>query len=189
MSIEATSWALRKAPVGSDCTARLILTLLADYARADGRGAYPSVGTLAQITGVSISTIRRKLRVLESHGVIVKGDQGLVEHFRADRRPVVWDLNMGVGPEFTSEGPVTPEPADSDSTGCQFDTSCETVENTSVSDAVGVIHSGVSQATGRGSRGVTGARHGVSRVTHNPSFNPLNPPIVPPSHSWWDERA
>lgn len=34
MSIKATSWALRKAPVGSDCTARLILTLLADYARA-----------------------------------------------------------------------------------------------------------------------------------------------------------
>lgn len=95
MSIEAMSWALNDAPV-SDASALLVLVGLANHAGRDGAGAYPSRETLAHYARCSVRTVSIKLRALEESGVIKRGDQELVAHFRADRRPVVYDLDYGV---------------------------------------------------------------------------------------------
>lgn len=111
MSWQATNWALREAPVGGDTTARLILVALADRARPDGSAAWPSVRTLTRELHVSERTIRRKLSLMESGGVIRRGDQDLSlrdEHGQlipGQYRPVVWDLCMGVDFEQVSEAP------------------------------------------------------------------------------------
>lgn len=109
MSVQAVSWALRDAPVGGDCTSRLILVILADYAKPDGRGAYPSVQTVSQVARVSERCVRQHLKRLREDGVIRHGDQKLVSHVRADHRPTVWDLCMR--PVGESGMPVTQERA------------------------------------------------------------------------------
>lgn len=94
MSLQAMTWVMREAPVGKDCAARVILYALADHEDPKGRGAYPSVKTLAELSHLSVRTVQRKLDELEELGVIKRGDQRLVSHIRADRRPVVRDLSM-----------------------------------------------------------------------------------------------
>lgn len=95
MSIEAMVWALKSAPV-PDPISHLVLIGLADHAAADGTGARPSVATLADYARCSPRSVYNKLRALEDSGVIRRGDQRAVEHLRADRRPVVYDLVYGV---------------------------------------------------------------------------------------------
>lgn len=132
MSWQATTWALREAPVGGDTTARLLLVALADRAHPDGSAAWPSVRTLTKELQISERTIRRKLAELEKAGVIRRGNQGLSmcdEHGHAIEsryRPVVWDLCMGVEPEPVAEvkktrgdklTPLTPGPETRGDTG------------------------------------------------------------------------
>ncbi|HEX7352514.1 helix-turn-helix domain-containing protein [Brachybacterium sp.] len=95
MSLDAMVWALKHAPV-SDPLAHLVLIGLADHAGPDGREARPSQKRLAEYVNVTDRTIRTKLRLLEEEGLIRPGDDQLVAHLRADRRPLVWDLCMGV---------------------------------------------------------------------------------------------
>lgn len=93
MSLEAMVWALKKAPIPEkEPIAQLVLIGLADHADSDGRGARPSVATLATYARCSPRTVHNKLRVLEEAGLIARGDQRAVAHLRADRRPVVYDL-------------------------------------------------------------------------------------------------
>lgn len=94
MSYQASSWALRDAPVGADSTARNILMALAEYADPAGRGAWPSVDTICVLVRKKRRCVLGHLSRLECSGVIRRGDQRLVAHIRADRRPVVWDLCM-----------------------------------------------------------------------------------------------
>lgn len=86
-------WALKTAPV-DDPLEHLILIGLADHAGPDGTGARPAASTLAEYARCSVRTVRYRLRGLEAAGLIVRGDQRIVEHLRADRRPVVWDLDL-----------------------------------------------------------------------------------------------
>lgn len=95
MSLRAMLWALEDAPA-TDATALLILWALADRAADDGRAAYPSVDWIAERARCSTRTVHRHLRTLEDGGLIRRGDQQLVAHFRADHRPVVWDLNLDI---------------------------------------------------------------------------------------------
>jgi hypothetical protein len=95
MSLQAMVWALKQAPV-TDASAHLILIGLADHAHDDGTGSYPFRETLAAYARCSLRTVASKLRLLEDMGVIRRGDQQLVAHYRPDRRPVVYDLNYGV---------------------------------------------------------------------------------------------
>ena len=94
MSVAAVDWALRRAPVGADASARLVLVYLADRADDEGRDAFPSIVTLVEQSHLSRSTIKRILRRLEERGLISRGDQLKVAHYRIDRRPVVWDLHV-----------------------------------------------------------------------------------------------
>lgn len=94
MSIEATAWALNVETV-PDSTARVILLGLANHAGRDGSAAWPSVATLAAYAVCSTRTVQRKLRDLETRGLLRRGDQRLVNHLPADRRPTVYDLPIG----------------------------------------------------------------------------------------------
>lgn len=86
-------WALKHADV-PDAQSHLVLLGLADHASDEGKGAWPSVATLATYARCSVRTVQGRLRRLEEAGLIVRGEQGLVAHLRADRRPVVYDLMM-----------------------------------------------------------------------------------------------
>lgn len=90
-------WALYdvagRAP-GIDPGARLVLLVLADVADESGRGAFPGVATICRATGLSRATVYRRLSDLESAGLIRPGDPRHVAHYRADRRPRVWDLAL-----------------------------------------------------------------------------------------------
>ncbi|MFC2736319.1 MAG: helix-turn-helix domain-containing protein, partial [Parascardovia denticolens] len=94
MSVAAVDWALRRAPVGADASARLVLVYLADRADDEGRDAFLSIATLVEQSHLSRSTIKRILRRLEERGLISRGDQLKVAHYRIDRHPVVWDLHV-----------------------------------------------------------------------------------------------
>lgn len=91
MSLSAMVWALKHAPV-TDPHEHLVLIGLADHAGDDGTGARPSATTLAEYARCSVRTVRYRLKALEAAGLIRRGDQRSVEHLRADRRPVVYDL-------------------------------------------------------------------------------------------------
>lgn len=95
MSIEATAWALSLTGL-QDATERAILLGLANHATRDGSAAWPSVSTLAEYAVCSTRTVQRRLRDLEARGLVCKGDQRLVAHLPADRRPFVYDLPLGV---------------------------------------------------------------------------------------------
>lgn len=104
MSVAAVDWALRRAPVGADASARLVLVYLADRADDEGRDAFPSIATLVEQSHLSRSTIKRILRRLEEQGLISRGDQLKVAHYRIDRRPVVWDLHVELTVDDSREG-------------------------------------------------------------------------------------
>lgn len=97
MSLEALVWALKEAPTQSHAET-LVLLVLADRAGGDGgfNDACPSQKTIAGITQMSGSSVKRHLRALESRGLIVRGNQRVTESFREDRRPVVWNLNKSM---------------------------------------------------------------------------------------------
>lgn len=148
MSLKAMLWVLE------DCTVaepelRVLLFALADRAANDGTSAFPSRAWLAERCFCSVRSVSRRLARLEEMGIIRRGDQHLVDHFRADRRPVVWDLNITYG--------VTPvsrrDTGDMSATSCRGDT-CDTY--------------GVTPVTERGD----------TAVSHKPSIKPSIEPSI-----------
>jgi hypothetical protein len=93
VSVEAITWALRDAP---DVPAHLVSTLiaLANHAGPDGRAAFPGQKLLAEYTRKTERAVRKDLIALAELGLIREGDQRLVGHYRADKRPVVYDLAL-----------------------------------------------------------------------------------------------
>lgn len=92
MSVEAYSraWASR---VG-DPYRKLVLLAYADYAHRNGRNSCPSKPTVAEYAECDKRTVQRHTDALLAAGFIRRGDQSIVEHIRADRRPVVYDIAM-----------------------------------------------------------------------------------------------
>lgn len=111
MSIEAINWALSMSAVENPTEAMTLLGL-ANHANKFGRGAWPSVSTLAEYVRVSDRTIHRTLRELELRGVIRRGNQDAVQNYRGGYRSVVYDIPMGVG------APMRP-PVNTDDEVCQ----------------------------------------------------------------------
>jgi hypothetical protein len=89
------AWAMEQQIV-SDASARHVLLCLANYADQDGKAAFPSTAKLEKDTGLSESTIRRKLDSLETLGMIAQGNQAIVAAYidRADKRPICYDIQM-----------------------------------------------------------------------------------------------
>lgn len=116
MSVQAMAWALAQTEV-KDPTARHVLLCLANYADKDGKGAFPSAGSLSVDTGLSVRTIRYKLDALEADGWISRGNQSIAAAYidRHDRRPVVYDLHLERG---AADAPCDERGANDDTTGC-----------------------------------------------------------------------
>lgn len=142
MSIKVITWVREHAPTENPAEL-CILYSLADRANDDGEGCWPSVATLAQEARCSQRTVQRHLRRLADRGIIRKGDQRMVEKYRADRRPVVWDLNLD---------------ARRSDTGCQSDTP---------KDERGV-KTGTHGVSNNAQRGVTGDTQTVSKPSIDP---------------------
>lgn len=100
MSFLANEWASEAAPV-ADTYERIILMKLARHANDDGTGAWPSVSSMARAALCDPETVRRRLRAMKKRGLVAFGDQRHVSHYRADRRPTVYDLLIPV--EWYSE--------------------------------------------------------------------------------------
>ncbi|MFC8008475.1 hypothetical protein ACFUCH_35515 [Streptomyces olivaceus] len=69
-----------------------VLGAMADKADPDGCGTWLSKETISARVHVSEETVKRCWRNMSKRGLIAKGDQALVRHYRADRRPTVYDL-------------------------------------------------------------------------------------------------
>ena len=162
MSLRALTWAIYE--IGStlkDASAYRVLLILADNANDEGRGAYPSASTIAEETGMSLRTVRNKLNDLETAGIIMRGDQALADYLPANRRSVVWDLNLDNNRRAESAPQHTPA----------------TTTTRGAKSAPQTDGPDVQQGC---NRGATGVQQGCSLSAHNP-LNPLNPinPINP----------
>jgi DNA-binding transcriptional MocR family regulator len=71
-----------------------VLVKLANVAAADGTRAWRFNPEVAKELGVSVRSIERAYAELRDAHLIRKGDQRAVSHWRGDRRPTVYDINM-----------------------------------------------------------------------------------------------
>jgi hypothetical protein len=86
-------WALEEAPV-NDQGQLLVLIALADRAADDGTAAWPSISWIAERARCSTRTVIRHLHALRDAELVGLGDQRLVEHLPANRRPQVYDIDL-----------------------------------------------------------------------------------------------
>lgn len=93
MSLDPILWGLKDAPV-RDVEERAVLTIMAEAADEDGCNSYLSQATIAKRSMLADRTVRRRLEAMEERGLIARGDQEAAARFPADRRPVVWDLQI-----------------------------------------------------------------------------------------------
>ena len=110
------SWALSQQIVTS-APARHVLLCLANYADQDGKTAFPSVARLERDTGLSERTIRAKLKDLEQMGVLIRGNQSIVEAYveRSDKLPICYNINLKRG---AANAPRSERGAGDSTTGC-----------------------------------------------------------------------
>ena len=96
LSKAAVLWVLYEAP---GVPAHLLSTLIAVAAHTDqdGKGAYISAATAAEITRKTERNAKKDLAELTRLGLLLPGNQRIVAHIRADRRPNVYDLPMPRG--------------------------------------------------------------------------------------------
>lgn len=156
MSLRALTWAIYE--IGStlkDASAYRVLLILADNANDEGRGAYPSASTIAEETGMSLRTVRNKLNDLETAGIIMRGDQALADYLPANRRSVVWDLNLDNNRRAESAPQHAPA----------------TTTTRGAKSAPQTHGPDVQQGC---NRGATDVQQGCSLSAHNP-LNPINP--------------
>lgn len=156
MSLRALTWAIYE--IGStlkDASAYRVLLILADNANDEGKGAYPSASTIAEETGMSLRTVRNKLNDLETAGIIMRGDQALADYLPANRRSVVWDLNLDNNRHAESAPQHTPA----------------TTTTRGAKSAPQTHGPDVQQGC---NRCATDVQQGCSLSAHNP-LNPINP--------------
>lgn len=107
MSLTAFKWALAKGKAYKlDQTTRHVALVLGNFAHSQTGDIYPSLATLEDETGMSERQIRRCIQKLIAVGLLDYGDQSVVAHFRADKRPKVYKFNMDktVQPDLSSVG-------------------------------------------------------------------------------------
>lgn len=92
MSWETSTYVLGQ-QVGS-ATRKLVLMGFANHAHKDGTAAFPSIPTIMEYAECSRSTAQRHVAALVEEGWMREGDQQLVAHYAANKRPVVYDLSM-----------------------------------------------------------------------------------------------
>ncbi len=98
MSLEAFIW-VSKLSRSTSCLLRrsACYSCSRTTPHSDGRNVWRKKSELANELGCSLRTVERAFRDLRVRGLIKHGDQRLTEHLRADRKPVVFDLNFEFG--------------------------------------------------------------------------------------------
>lgn len=94
MSLNAYVWAASLPLDLLSATAFRVLLKYADGADQHGRTAWRTAAEVAVELQCSPRTVQRAIRELVAQGILIEGDQSYVAHIRADRRPVVFDINM-----------------------------------------------------------------------------------------------
>ncbi|MBS4102434.1 hypothetical protein [Tsukamurella paurometabola] len=96
MSLRTAQWAMYESGV-QDALAHRILGIMVDIMDGDGKNFFRSQAWIADNAYCSVATVKRKLKELETLGVIARGDQSILDEMNwpADRRPVVWDAVLG----------------------------------------------------------------------------------------------
>lgn len=129
MSVQAMAWGIEQQVV-TEPLARLTLLCICNYAGADGDSIFPSIKRLTGDTGLSESTVRRKIQELVTAGLLFRSDPALVaaKIKRADRRPTCYRIRMngvsGTGchrdtPSVNGVSQKAPRGVTQSPTGCQ----------------------------------------------------------------------
>lgn len=150
MSHKASAWAWETTTGNS--TRKSVLAAFADYAGADGTAAYPSIETIAARVECSVRTVQRQLQILIEEGFMRPGDQDLVSHYRADKRPVVYDLAMS---DLVRRQWRAAAAGDVDEASERGDNVSPRTTVSGVSDCHPAVSDGVTPATERGDAHVT----------------------------------
>lgn len=102
ISQRAVAWVIDDAPVPADLA--WTLTVIARSCDKNGRGARQSTPTIAEKAGKSVKQAQREIKRLRELGLLVLGDQRLVDHLPPRRRPTVYDLPLTMrGPKPIKE--------------------------------------------------------------------------------------
>lgn len=91
--MEQILWAVKAAPV-ADAQEWAVLVAMSEAADQDGCNSFLSIMTIAARTRLAESTVRRRMGDLEDRGLIRQGDQRSALMIPANRRPVVYDLQV-----------------------------------------------------------------------------------------------
>lgn len=91
--MEQILWAVKAAPV-ADAQEWAVLVAMSEAADQDGCNSFLSIMTVSARTRLAESTVRRRMNDLEARGVIRQGDQTAARVIPANRRPVVYDLQV-----------------------------------------------------------------------------------------------
>lgn len=94
VSLQAQLWAASLPLDACGLAEFRVLDKLADHAHGNGRNAFRNVESMAAELQCSKRTVQRALRSLQVLGLIRIGDQHLVNHLPANRRPIVYDLAL-----------------------------------------------------------------------------------------------
>jgi hypothetical protein len=104
VSIEASSFVLGLSIGRGNGIRKLILLGYAKHADKHGRGAYPSIQTIADYAECDVRTVQRHVGWLLANGYLHEGDQRVVDHLDPRYRPIVYDVAMNP----SSNGPTAP---------------------------------------------------------------------------------
>ena len=92
----AVEWVLYEA---GDVPPHLLAAYMAvaSFTGPDGKGAHPSTATVALLIRKADRNAKKDISELKRLKLLLPGDERLVSHIRADRRPNVYDLPMPRG--------------------------------------------------------------------------------------------
>lgn len=175
MSLRATLWAYDEAPVEKP-TELLVLIALADEANDAGRNAFPAVAKIASRARCKPRAAKYALRALEDAGVIRRGDQSIAARHiaRADRRPVVYDLDLTVTwASVGKEDPLTALRGAADAPRDGVHDDAPGSEERGAPERTDGVHAEAPRGAPEGTDGVHG---GAPDPTTNPTEDPTTDP-------------
>jgi Helix-turn-helix domain len=100
VSIEASSFVLGLSMGRGNGIRKLILLGYANHTDKHGRGAYPSIQTIADYAECDVRTVQRHIGWLITAGYLHEGDQRMVDHLDPRYRPIVYDVAMSSGSDL-----------------------------------------------------------------------------------------
>lgn len=189
VSLVSMVWALKEAPVPNDPVAHLVLIAYADHAQDDGTAAWPSVAKVAGYARCTPRTVQTKLRLLIGWGLMRHGDQRLVAHLPANRRPVVYDLVMDTdSTPASADGSQAPADALGEAAG-QAGVKILHPKSTAAS-SVDNPAAGVKPASPQDDGSVDNSRSGVNAASPHPVDEPGSgvKPASPHKSGWGEAR-